>query len=269
MPKMPDLSIVERHAKPVLQFSGGKDSLSCLWLLEKHWPRLTVAWVNTGDAFPETVKLMKRVRALPIKDFIEVRSDVRAQQAQWGYPVDLLPVRSHASVMAAMLPHPRQKLQSFVACCSENLWEPLAKAMKRIGATLIIRGTRAAEPEHSPIRSGDVVDGIEYFFPLFDWSAEDVYRYLADKLPESYAFSDRSLDCMHCTAYLFESAGNMRYLAKHHAREHAEVTRRLEVIAGEVEQERAHLHAALEACGRPQPEPMHVEIVKFTEKASA
>jgi len=32
----------------VLQLSGGKDSLACLYLLKPKWDDLIVAWVNTG-----------------------------------------------------------------------------------------------------------------------------------------------------------------------------------------------------------------------------
>jgi 3'-phosphoadenosine 5'-phosphosulfate sulfotransferase (PAPS reductase)/FAD synthetase len=56
---------IERHkpGKAVLQFSGGKDSLACLLLLRPWWDRLTVMWVNTGAAFPETLELMEAVRS--------------------------------------------------------------------------------------------------------------------------------------------------------------------------------------------------------------
>jgi 3'-phosphoadenosine 5'-phosphosulfate sulfotransferase (PAPS reductase)/FAD synthetase len=101
MSMTPDLSIIGRHAKPILQFSGGADSLACLWLLREHWPRLTVVWVNTGDCFPETSELMRKVREL-VPHFHEVRSDQPAQIRRWGYPVDVLPIRSHAQMQVLM-----------------------------------------------------------------------------------------------------------------------------------------------------------------------
>jgi 3'-phosphoadenosine 5'-phosphosulfate sulfotransferase (PAPS reductase)/FAD synthetase len=81
------------HENTVLQFSGGKDSLACLFLLREQWDEMTVLWVNAGAAFPETVGLMEKIRAL-VPHFLEVRTNQPAQVAELGYPVDVLPLRN-------------------------------------------------------------------------------------------------------------------------------------------------------------------------------
>jgi PP-loop superfamily ATP-utilizing enzyme len=43
----------DRHAKAILFFSGGKDSLACLHLLREYWDRVLVVWANPGEALPE------------------------------------------------------------------------------------------------------------------------------------------------------------------------------------------------------------------------
>lgn len=228
--------ILSRHKVAVLQFSGGKDSLACLWLLEPFWSRITVAWGNAGDAFPETVALMEKVRAL-VPNFVEVKSNQPEQIRQMGYPTDVLPVRNHPTVMHIVHPHPRPPLQSFYACCRDNLWFPMLAKMDELGATLIIRGQRNAEVQHSPVRSGDVILGVEYLFPVEDWSNDRVHEYVKQTplgLPAHYAYVNTSLDCMHCTGHLFENFGKRRYMAEHHPRAHAEVSRRLDVIAQEI-----------------------------------
>lgn len=239
-------NILSRHNVAVLQFSGGKDSLACLWLLKDFWPRIHVAWVNTGDAFPETLELMSKVRAL-VPHFIEISSDVRAQQEKLGYPTDVLPMRNHPLISMMIHPHERPKLQSFHACCLDNLWLPMLLKMQEIGATLIIRGQRNDEWQKSPVRSGDVILGIEYLFPIEDWSAQRVREFLGDKplgLPAHYATADTSLDCMHCTAHLFENIGKRTYMRHRHPSQHAEVTRRLDLIAGEIARDVAFLNEA-------------------------
>lgn len=236
--------IFDRHKIAVLHFSGGKDSLACLHLLKPFWERLTVAWVNTGDAFPETLAQMETVRAM-VPNFIEIASDVRAQQERYGYPVDVLPLRNHVDVMHVLHPHPRVPLQSFYSCCGNNLWQPMLAKMKELGATLIIRGQRLDEVQHSPVRSGDVLDGVEYLFPLEDWSSSDVRAYLGERLPEHYADMDTGLDCMHCTAHMFENLGKRRYMKERHPVEFAEVTRRLGVIYNEVRKDMQHVENAL------------------------
>lgn len=248
----PIRNIFARHEVVALQFSGGKDSLACLWLLEPFWSRLTVLWANAGDAFPETLELMRNVRAL-VPNFREVKSDVRAQQAEWGFPVDVLPVRNHPGVAKLMHPHPRPKLQSCVACCAENLWQPMVSAVKELGATLIIRGQRKAEIQRTPLHSGSIVEGVEYLFPIENWSSDEVRLYLDDKpigLPENYEVMDTGLDCMHCTGHLFENVGKRIYMVKRHPEAYAEVSRRLDVIADWVERDMRHLHDARRA-GEP------------------
>ena len=238
--------IFDRHHVAALQFSGGKDSLACLWLLERFWTRMHVVWANSGDAFPETVALMNRVRDM-VPHFIEVRSDQPSQIKEFGFPTDVLPVRNHPGVMHVLHPHPRPPLQSFYACCRDNLWTPMQQKLDQLGATLIIRGQRTSEVQHSPVRSGDILDGIEYLFPIEDWTGDQVREYVAAKplgLPAHYAYVDTSLDCMHCTGHLFENIGKRRYMAEKHPDQHAEVSRRLEVISNEIAGDVRHLDAA-------------------------
>lgn len=234
---------ISRHDKIVLQFSGGKDSLACLYLLEPYWQKVHVAWVNTGDAFPETLAQMGAIREM-VPHFHEVPSDVKAQQAVFGLPCDVLPVRSHFSVIAGFYPHEKQRMQSCFACCRDNLWLPMARFVGEMGATLVIRGQRLDEVQRTPVKSGDVIGGVEFLFPLQDWTSDQVRQYLGARLPEHYAYMDTGLDCMHCTGHLFENLGKRRYVAERHPEVHAEVSRRLDVIAEEVAHEMAILEAA-------------------------
>lgn len=202
--------------RTVLQFSGGKDSLACLYLLEPRWHEITVAWVNTGAAFPEVLELMERVRAL-VPDFREITS---AQTiARRGYPVDVLPI--NATDLGALIEgRSGTTFQSRYDCCAATLWAPMYRAMKDLGATTVIRGQKRCDRRRSPIADGQVVDGIEYRFPLEGWSDDDVRTYLEERgvpLPRNYAEGmTTGLDCWNCTAYLDENAGRFDYMRAHH-----------------------------------------------------
>ncbi len=240
--------MIANHQNAVLQFSGGKDSLACLWLLRTHWQRLTVLWVNSGSALPEVHTLMDKVRGL-VPNFRELKTNQAAQIDVRGFPVDVLPVRADAKVQY-LAQQERPKLQSFMDCCYSNLMAPLYAETKRLGATLVIRGQKLADKHRSPIRSGHVEDGIAYWFPLEDWTDEDVNTYLADKpigVPESYEYFNSSSDCWNCTAYLEDNVGKMRYLRERHPRMHKEVMRRLRIINAEVKRDHAHLGKAMAA----------------------
>lgn len=199
----------------VLQFSGGKDSLACLYLLEPRWSEITVAWVNTGAAFPETLEQMERIRAL-VPHFHEIRS--RQSIETEGYPVDVLPISS-TSLGQQVEGAKDHRFQSRYACCAAALWIPMQQAMRELGATIIIRGEKRADHMRGGLLDGQVVEGIEYQFPLIDWTDAEVLAYLKERgiaLPKNYELMSTSLDCWNCTAYLAQNVQKFTYLREHH-----------------------------------------------------
>lgn len=237
--------ILARHELAILQFSGGKDSLACLEICKPYLDKIIVAWVNTGDAFPETLEQMESVRA-SVPHFLEVKSDQPAQVAQNGWPVDVLPVQN-TPYGRMVLGDDRPIMQGYPLCCGTNLWLPMQKAVADTGATLVIRGTKACDGRKSPQKPGDVLDGVEIAMPVWDWSDGEVFAFLAERsvqLPKHYSFIGTSLDCQHCTAYLNENARKLDYMREHHPRLACEVSRRLSIITESVRAELAHLEGA-------------------------
>lgn len=205
--------------RTVLQFSGGKDSLACLYLLKPRWNDLTVVWVNTGAAFPETLALMERVQQM-VPHFHEVRS--RQNIEEEGYPTDVVPLAATSWGHFYEASH-GLKFQSRYSCCGAALWGPTQRAMREMGATTIIRGQKRSDAKKSPIRSGQIIDGVRYEFPLESWTDADVLAYLAEigvDLPANYAGMSTGLDCWNCTAYLSENAGRLAYMAERHPDKH-------------------------------------------------
>lgn len=204
----------------VLQFSGGKDSLACLYLLEPQWQEITVAWVNTGAAFPETLRQMDDIKAL-VPNFVEIQSQQSIDTD--GYPVDVLPI-SATSLGQQVEGSTGRKFQSRYACCGFALWVPTYRAMHQMGATVIIRGQKRIDERRSPIKSGDTIDGIRYEFPLDEWTDQNVIDYLMRRgvaLPANYATMKTGLDCWNCSAYLSENVGKFDYMRQHHPEKHA------------------------------------------------
>lgn len=230
------------HERTLLQFSGGKDSLACLYVAKPHWDRMTVVWVNTGDAFPETIAQMAGIEAL-VPHFLEIKSDQPAQIVRFGYPSDLVPVWDTPLGRQSDSSRER-KVQDPFSCCGTNLWKPMADAVKRLGATTVIRGQRVSEHRKSSVRNGDVIDGVRYVMPVEDWSNEDVFAYLERNnvdVPAHYAYVNSSLDCQHCTAYLNENAGKFQYMKERHPALHAELVGRLDYLIAAAENELQHL----------------------------
>lgn len=233
-------------SKCVLQFSGGKDSLACLYLLRPHWDLLTVMWGNPGAAFPETIEQMARIRAM-VPHFLEVKGNQPAHVELMGLPADMVPVRNTA-VGKMFHPNDGVLLQQYWECCAASFWMPMQQAVVDLGATLIIRGQRKAEARRAPISNGHIENGIMTRFPIEDWTEQQVFDFLRRKgvsIPAHYAYTQTSLDCWTCTAYLDEHRGWMRYMREKHPELWEQYEPRLRKVQAAVLAELVHVDAAL------------------------
>jgi len=230
-----------------LHFSGGKDSLACLYLYREHWDEILVCWVNTGAAYPEIVELMRKWRdRLP--HFLEISSNQPGQIERNGYPCDVVPLSYTPMGRGVVKSAQTYKLQSAWQCCAENIWLPMQAEMKRRGIKLIIRGQRKDERRTNGLSSGHTEDGIEYIFPIESWSAEQVFKYLKDvgaEIPAHYDSELTSRDCWDCTAYLDENVERIRNLPEGRR---SEVIRRLASIRDAVSTDMEPLERAFHAC---------------------
>ena len=210
-------------------------------LIKNQLPDITVLWADTGDSFPETHAQIEQVKAL-CPNFIIVKGDQPGVIDRGGYPVDVMPMRNHQGI-ARMTQQVRPKLQGFLECCMSSFLMPMHAKAIELGATMIIRGQKLADAQKSPVRSGDVIDGIEYWFPIEDWTDDQVMEFVKDSplLPAHYSEANTGLDCMHCTAYLADNQWKLNYLKKHYQDTAQEVTRCLALIQREVRNDMQHL----------------------------
>lgn len=229
----------------VLQFGGGKDSLACLYLLKKQWDEITVVWMNTGTAFPEVTELMDQIRST-VPHFHEVKADVLTDIGIHGHPVDVLPIQS-SNWGKLTTPDDGPLLRSYMDCCHNNFWTPLHRACMEMGATTIIRGQRVSEYYKSPVRHGDVINGITFEMPLEGWSEQDVFSFLSNAgvpIPKYYEYTNTSLDCWNCTAYLDAKRGQLNYMREHHPEKYAIVRADLRRIHASVKKHTDYLAEA-------------------------
>jgi len=226
---------LDRHKKAALYLSGGKDSTALLYVMRPWWDRLTVVWLDTGDAPRETHEMMAAVAAM-VPSFLAVRANQPEIIATDGIPVDLY-TPEMSGEYGEWMSQAGVKLQPRYACCSKVLWQPLHAAIERKGFTLLIRGQKAGDPVRPNSRNGDTFGAYELLFPLNEWSDDDVFDYIQqNNLPmlSHYQYGRSNIDCCTCTAYLHEFDRG-RYLQEKEPEKFELYRQRLAVVTSQVE----------------------------------
>lgn len=221
-------AILSRHERVALQLSGGRDSIACLYLMKPWWDRLTVYWLDTGAAYPETVALMAQVAQM-VPRFERIEGRQPQVIAQFGMPTDILPASS--TPMGITGSGRGIPMQDRYSCCLRSIMLPLHERMLADGITLIVRGQKNADRLKSTVRSGEVHDGIEFLFPIEDWDARKVMTYLREQdapIPRFYELLNGAPDCMSCTAWWEEGAA--KYLKRYHHEQFQANQTRLDII---------------------------------------
>lgn len=234
--------LIRQHApKVALQFSGGRDSLAMLLLLRPLWEQLTVYYLNSGDAYPETLALVERARRA-VPRFVEIAGRQPEVIAARGWPTDAVPAGGN-------FPVPGLRALDRYECCYLSIMQPMHARMKADGMTLLLRGQRDSDEPKSPVKHGETIDGVTIGYPIRHWSAENVDTYIAVHgwpQPPYYAEGARTAsDCMHCTGWLEHNS--IPYLERHHPEVAATVNARLREIRVAVEPHYARLVRATES----------------------
>jgi 3'-phosphoadenosine 5'-phosphosulfate sulfotransferase (PAPS reductase)/FAD synthetase len=236
-----------RHERVALMFSGGRDSIACLHLIEPFLNRTLVIWVNTGSAFPEIVEFMDGVKHL-VPNFLELQTNQPNSILENGYPVDVLPI-NYSHIGQACTHEKPIKLRSYNDCCAENFWIPAEHAIRELGITGVIRGQRNSEDHHGPVPSGTLWEGVEYCFPIESWSENELLQYLSGNnvvLDERLSMSHSSLDCWNCTAFCASSIDRTKYVKKHHPEKFEQVVKIMKQIDNAISTEMDGLRKILE-----------------------
>jgi phosphoadenosine phosphosulfate reductase len=212
-----------------LHFSGGKDSLACLYMYRHRWKDMYVIWLNTGAIYPEMRAYMDKWKAV-LPHFIEVETNQPKQVAENGWPVDVLPV-NNSPLGRAISGIDAPLMQPYTNCCATNIWFPLHEATLRLGVTEVIKGQRNSDEFKSVARNGTEFQGLTYIMPIQEWHTDDVFKYLNEvgaELPPGYNDGEKTgRDCWDCTAFLGD---NKRRIENLPIDRKTEIKRRLGII---------------------------------------
>lgn len=192
---------LSQYRNPALQFSGGKDSLACLYLLRPQLDRLTVYWVNTGDTPPETLRVIEQVRPM-IPRFVEIQTNVEEWRNEHGLPSDVVPASGH--LLGEIYGICTLRISNRFDCCFYNLMLPMHNRMIEDQVDAVIRGTKRCDTGRVPVEGQ--TSYYDVLLPLRDWTHDDVFAYLhAVGAPENPIYEHfgaiSAPECMGCTAW--------------------------------------------------------------------
>jgi 3'-phosphoadenosine 5'-phosphosulfate sulfotransferase (PAPS reductase)/FAD synthetase len=220
-----DALMAKHKGHVALQFSGGRDSLALLCHMQPYLADLTVYYLDSGDAYPETRALVNFISG-QVPNFRVIEGRVHDTMALYGWPSDILQ-------SGAAWPFEGVKdsirLNDRYLCCFNSIMLPMHRRMQEDGITLILRGQRLSDEPKSPVASGTEVEGVTIAYPIETWTDDEVMEVCGQLAPPYYAMGATSTpDCMHCTAWL--EKGALPYLNTYHPAEAAVVHERLRKI---------------------------------------
>lgn len=227
-----------------VQFSGGKDSLACLYLY-KDDPEAVALYADPGSVFPHVREFVHRtIEKLGVRlHVVSPPISTEQWQDQNGLPADILPIDSAPIMKGVAKETYGATLVPYIDCCNANLWMPMMRGVQEIGADIVVRGSKACDGKVG-VPDGYIENGITFLSPLWDWSDADVFSYLESvgaELPPQYAMGADSLDCWCCTAYMnHHGVKRFAYLKQHYPDLYSKAKARLAAVRGAV-------HAALDS----------------------
>lgn len=214
-------ALLGQHERIVLAFSGGKDSLVLLDLCRPWRERITLAWVNTGFAWPHMEAFVRSIGTGSNWEFVEIQVDLVAQWRGKGMPSPVVPT-AHEPGPSGM-PEREPKIQSDTACCRQNRLWPLIDHAVQAGASLLLHGQRRSDK--APMRDSMRFGALLLAAPLWEWSDVEVAKYVDERgiaLPAQYAEGiNSSLECWCCTAQTDPAVRN--YLRRRDPEAHKQV----------------------------------------------
>jgi len=182
---------LSKGSRPVVAFSGGKDSSVVLHLVRQIMPSIPAVWCNTLVEHPETVKFCRAQ-----SDVVELKPKTTFWKCveKYGWPMTKAKARTHGN-----------------RCCLWLKEKPAEEWYKEHQIDLVFTGLTEGESRNRMMflkRCGPLYFAKSYSqwrcHPIWNWTETDVWGYLRSNGLKYNPIYDRGAircGCMPCTAY--------------------------------------------------------------------
>jgi len=186
---------LDKHERPVIAWSGGKDSTVLLFLSLRQKPDIDVVWINTGVEYPECVKFIRKISSEWKLNFHEAKPEMTFWQVveKYGYPffgkgnsrgywfnrVNLWK-RKGRNELARIIEVTRASTE----CCRILKERPASKIYQKLNTDCILLGNIVSESHQRFLiwakKGGYFYSSSEKrwkVWPLSIWTEGDVWKY--------------------------------------------------------------------------------------------
>ena len=202
-------NLLEKHERPCVACSFGKDSTVTLHIALQYKPDIIVVFSNTGVEMPETL----RFRDFLVKEWNLNYYELKPEKTFWqcvkeyGYPS----TRYLSKEKKKLIREGKTQNRGTPKCCYWLKERPAMKFYKEKKIDLVLKGLTWDE---SYTRKWHIVRRGNYYYskkwgcfialPIAYWSQKEVWRYIHENnLPVNEAYKKvERVGCITCTSYL-------------------------------------------------------------------
>lgn len=218
-------TVLEKHQRPAVACSFGKDSMVTLHLVRQLKPDVDVVYNNTGVEFPENVAFARRMAEECNLNLHIARPETTFWRVvdQYGWP--LLGKSFHGRTKQKWA---RAEARISDKCCEVLKEKPGNKVIAALGADVIFLGTLATESRN---RKFHYMESGEYFLnrrenawkchPIATWTESDVWTYHAlHQIPHCpiYDMGHKRNGCWPCGMDIKFKGNKLSVLRRSHPR---------------------------------------------------
>jgi len=228
--------ILAENKKPVLAWSGGKDSTVALHLILKRNPKIDVVWINTGVEFPECINFIQTMRKKWSLNFHIAKPQISFWQVtdKYGWPMlgkggsgywwsraQYLRKRGQLRLAQAT-----EAARISAACCRLLKEKPMKQVCSSLGTDLVVLGNLVSESRQRFLiwaQKGDYYfakkENLRKAWILAAWTENDINQYHKNvNLPSSAIYGKGHLrnGCWPCLMDIKFKDNKLSILRKTH-----------------------------------------------------